>query len=96
MNTSDTKTANTNDESRLDIIARGFWEYGQTAFFDIKVTHANAQSNQNSSTKEIFRKHENAKKREYNERILEVEHGSFTPLVFLVRMEAWATNVQFS
>ena len=26
--------------------------------------------------------HENAKKREYNEQVLEVEHGSFTPLVF--------------
>ena len=46
------------------------------------MTHVNAQSNQNASTKEIFKKHENAKKREYNERALEVEHGSFTPLVF--------------
>ena len=76
------KTANTNDESKLDIKARGFWKYGRTAFFDIRVTHVNAQSNQNSSTKEIFKKHENAKKREYNERVLEVWHGSFTPLVF--------------
>ena len=76
------KTANTSEESRLDIKTRGFWKYGQTAFFDIRVTHVNAKSNQNSSTKEIFKKHENAKKREYNERVIEVEPGSFTPLVF--------------
>ena len=76
------KTANTNYESRLDIKARGFWKYGQTAFFDIRVMHVNAKLNQNSSTKEIFRKHENAKKREYNELVLEVEHGTCTPLVF--------------
>ena len=76
------KTANISEESRLDIKARGFWKYGQTAFFDIRVTRVNAKSNQNSSTKEIFKKHENAKKREYNERVIEVEHGSFTPLVF--------------
>ena len=29
------KTANTNDESRLDIKAREFWKYGKTVFFDI-------------------------------------------------------------
>ena len=69
----------TNDESRCDIKTRGFWKYGQTAFFDIRVKLVYAQSNQNLSTKEIFKKHEKAKKREYSERILDVEHGSFTP-----------------
>ena len=30
----------------------------------------------------IFRRHEEAKKLEYLERVLEVEHGSFTCLIF--------------
>ena len=55
---------------------------GQTAFFDIRVTHVNSLSNKNRNTAQTFRLHENAKKREYMQRILEVEHGSFTPLVF--------------
>ena len=41
----------------------------------------NAMSNRNKSTKAIFRNHELAKKREYMERVLEVERGTFTPLV---------------
>ena len=30
----------------------------------------------------MYRRHENEKRRAYQQRILEVEHGSFTPLVF--------------
>ena len=30
---------------------------------------------------DIFRNHENAKKREYLKRVLEIEHATFTPLV---------------
>ena len=41
----------------------------------------NAMSNRNKSTKAIFRNHEHAKKREYMEHVLEVERGTFTPLV---------------
>ena len=74
-------TANRSEEARLDIKANGFWQHGQTSFFDIRVTHMNAMSNRNKSTKAIFRNHELAKKREYMERVLEVERGTFTPLV---------------
>ena len=76
------KTANTSEEARLDIKAKGFWQRGQTAFFDVRVTHVNSQSQKNQTTAKIFRSHEMAKKREYMERVLEVENGSFTPLVF--------------
>ncbi len=76
------KTANTEDESRLDIKARGFWRRGQTAFFDVRITHVNSASNRNLSTAQVFSSHEQTKKRAYLERVLEVEHGSFTPLGF--------------
>ncbi len=29
------RTANTSDEARLDIKAKGFWRRGQTEFFDV-------------------------------------------------------------
>ena len=35
-----------------------------------------------SSLESCFKREENAKKRKYEQRIIEVEHGSFTPLVF--------------
>ena len=76
------KSANTEDESRLDIKAKGFWQRGQTAFFDIRTTHVNSASQKHKSTSAIFRTHEAAKKREYMQRVLEVEQGAFTPLVF--------------
>ena len=76
------KTAILDDEARLDIRARGFWRDGQNAFFDVRVTNADASSQQNSTIKSILQKHEAEKKRAYNRRVMEVEHGSFTPLVF--------------
>ena len=72
----------TSQEARLDMKAGGFWTPGVTAFFDVRVTHVNSQSNQNKSTEMIFREQENEKKRKYNQRIMNVEMGTFTPLVF--------------
>ena len=76
------RSAITNDDARLDIRARGFWRSGQNSFFDVRVTNADCSSQQNMSLKAILRKHELEKKRGYNKRIMEEEHGSFTPLIF--------------
>ena len=73
-----------NDEARLDIRARGFWRPGQSAFFDVRLTNTNAQSQVNTPIESIYKKHENEKKRKYNDRVLNNEHGSFTPLVFSI------------
>ena len=74
------RTANTEDGAWLDIKARVFWENRwQCAFFDIRVFYPNAQSNRSTSA---YTKHEAEKKRTYGQRVHEVEHGSFTPLVF--------------
>lgn len=75
------KSANISEEARLDIKAHSFWRQGQNALFDIRVTHVNCSSSKGQSTMDIFRNHENAKKREYLKRVLEVEHATFTPLV---------------
>ena len=75
------RSANTEPNARLDIRARGFWNTGQDAFFDVRVFYPNASSNHSMTTTAAYRKHELAKKREYAQRVREVEHGFFTPLV---------------
>ena len=74
--------ANRAPDARLDIHARGFWDRQQSAFFDVRVCHPNADSYRELSPKQIFQLHENEKKRQYSRRVLEVEQGTFTPLVF--------------
>ena len=76
------KTAKIQDQARLDVRARGFWRAGQNAYFDVRVTNPDNSSQQNKSLKAVLRNHEMEKKRHYNRRIMEVEHGTFTPLVF--------------
>ena len=53
-----------------------------TAFFDVRVTHINSKTNQGKSTAAIFKEQEGEKKRKYQQRVLEVEMGSLTPLIF--------------
>ena len=74
--------ANKAPDARLDIRARGFWVREQSAFFDVRVYHPNADSYKNLTTEQIYKLHENDKKRLYSSRVLEVEQGTFTPLVF--------------
>ena len=76
-------SANKEDEARLDVKARGFWNNdGQDAFFDVRVFHPFAPTYQRSSLTSLYRQHQNQKRREYGFRVREVERGSFTPLVF--------------
>ena len=75
-------SANLKDDARLDVRARGFFRDGQNAFFDVRVTNADCASQQDKTVKSVLRKHESQKKLHYNRRVMEVEHGSFTPLVF--------------
>ena len=65
------RTANTDDGARVDIRARCFWNGQQDAFFYVRVFYPLAEP----------RIRLQAKKREYGERIRNVEHGVFTPLI---------------
>ncbi len=76
------RTANIEDQSRLDIAVCGFWGGRfEKAFFDVRVFNPSAQSNQQASLTSTYRRHELEKKRQYEQRIREVEHSTFTPLV---------------
>ena len=77
------RTAISGDEARLDVRAQGFWgDRGQCAFFDVRVFNPLAPSNSRSSLNTTYRHHESLKRRSYEQRVREIEHGSFTPLVF--------------
>ena len=74
-------SSNIQDGARLDIAANGFWggRYERT-FFDVRIFNPHARSNRQTSLATCYRKHENIKKRTYEQRVREVEHASFTPL----------------
>ena len=74
--------ANKVPDARLDIHARGFWERQISAFFDFRMCHSNADSYRDLTPKQIYKKHENEKKRHYAEIVMEIEQERFTPLVF--------------
>ncbi len=75
-------SANTSDGARLDVRARGFWTVGQDTFLDVRVFHPDAPTNRSGRLSAVYKRHEDEKKRVYGQRILEIEHSVFTPLVF--------------
>ena len=77
-------TANTLDNARLDLSAQVFWTRGERAFFDIRVFDPVALSYMNQSLEASHGKQEEHKRLCYEERIINVEHGSFTPLIFTI------------
>ena len=48
----------------------------------MRVFHPNAPCYRSRDLANVCKQHESSKKREYNQRIQNVEHGMFTPLVF--------------
>ena len=73
--------ANKAPDAPLDIHARGFWGGHRSALFDVRVCHPNANSYRDLTPKQIYKKQVNEKKRQYPERVMEMEQGTFTPLV---------------
>src|SRR5689334_11739943 len=72
------KSANKEADARSDIKCCGFWSNKRQAFFDVKVVSPFAHL----KPAQLFHQAERAKIREYRERIREVEHADFNPLVF--------------
>ena len=75
-------TASFQESARLDIVASGFWGGRfERSFFDVRVFNPHATSNQHLHPESVYRRHEALKRRTYEQRVREVEHASFTPLV---------------
>ena len=69
------------DDARLDIAAKGFWQESEMAFFDVKVFNPYAKSHMNQTLEAAFKEGEKGKKKDNNGRVVLVEHETFTPLV---------------
>ena len=66
----------------LDWTARGFWCCsGQKALFEVRVYNPIASRYRNKPLSKCCTINENEKKNQYNDRVLQVVHGSFTRLV---------------
>ena len=77
------QTANREDGARLDIVAKNFWGHDrQNAYFDVRVFNSYARSHRVNTLAQCYKRNEQENKRSYEERIREVEHGSFSPLIF--------------
>ena len=68
-------------KARLDVSGNGIWGPQEKTFLDIRVMHPNSVSYIDKDIDQVYRQHENEKKRTYNERIIQIEKGSFTPIV---------------
>ena len=73
---------NSAEEARLDVSAVGFWRPQERMFLDVRVFDPNCKSYRDMAPENVYRLHENAKKADYNERVLQVERASMTPLIF--------------
>ena len=75
-------SANSQDGARLDVSANGVrGGRFQKTLFDVRVFNPLAPSNRNQAPAAVYRKHQLEKKRAYQQRVQEVEHSSFSPLV---------------
>ena len=78
---SESPAANTSPDARLDVKARGFWTVQSDAFFDVRVFYPNALTYRSRPLAATFNWHEQQKRREYGDRVRNVERAVFTPLV---------------
>ena len=50
--------------------------------FDVRVFHPNVPSHKGKTMSQLYKQKEKSKKREYGERVVQIEKASFTPLVY--------------
>ena len=70
------------DRAAPDISSRGLWSTFQRTFFDVRVLHPNAPSYRSADLEKLYKSHEQEKMRKCNSRVITVDGGSFTPLIY--------------
>ena len=76
------RSTSTDEGARLDIAADGFWGSGHRTFFDVRVFNPIAATYRKLTLSSCYSRIEREKSRKFDERIREVDFGSFSPLVF--------------
>ena len=72
---------NNADKARLDVAAHGLWSTFERTLSDVRIFNPNSESYLAQTLAQLYNQHEN-KKKQYLNRVLQVEKGSFSPLVF--------------
>ena len=75
------RAGNVAEKARLDVSGIGVWGSYERSFLDVRIIHPNAPSYMDKPIEKVYEIHEKEKKRMYNERAIQVEKGSFTPIV---------------
>ena len=75
-------SANSSDEARLDVSARGFWQRGQPAFFDVRIFNPFAKS-QVTLTKNLTRLSRAMRTRKSHITTSELSKSSIVPSALL-------------
>ena len=75
------RNGNIKERARLDVSGIGVWGSYERSFLDVRIVHPNAPSYIDKPIEKVYESHEKQKKRTYNERVIQVEKGSFTPIV---------------
>ena len=81
------------EAARLDVSAVGFWRPQEKTFVDVRVFDPNCKSYRDLTPTQVYKIHENEKKREYSDRVINIERGSLTPLIFST-MGGWGPETQ--
>ena len=75
------RNGNVKKRARADVSGIGVWGSYERSFLDVRIVHPNAPSYEDKPIEKVYETHEKQKKRTYNERVIQVEKGSFTPIV---------------
>ena len=70
------------DGTRLDVSAIGFWRPSEEMFCDVRVFDPNCTTYKDTEPVKVYEAHEREKKNECLDRVVNVERGSLTPLIF--------------
>ena len=76
------RKGNVADKARADVSGVGVWGSHERTFIDVRVMHPNCDTYIDMPLKDVYAHHETLKKNQYNERILQVDKGSFVPVIF--------------
>ena len=75
------KSAKVEVEARSDVRVRGFWGLCRSAFFEFRAFYADVSSHKCKSPAQLYKEQAKCRRREYEERIRQVEDGDFTPMI---------------
>ena len=78
----DSIQGNDTENARLDISARGLYGPLQKTMFDVRIFHRNALTYRNRDVSSVYKQHEEEKRKKYEQRVIQIEKCSFTPLVY--------------